>query len=64
MDGGANSGLASADVHVLAYADIMGVGQSSINTFQLVTCTSVHMAQGPIALIMNKYVERGEQSIH
>ena len=42
IDGGAHSGLAGADVHMLdyteQYADSMGVGQASINTLPCVTC--------------------------
>ena len=51
IDGGATGGLAGTGVHMLEYteqyADIMGVGQASINTLSLVTCAGmIHMTQG------------------
>ena len=67
IDGGANDGLASTDMHVLKYteqcADITGVGEESINTLPLLTCSgTVHKTQGPVVLIMNQYAYYGKGS--
>ena len=66
-DQGANGGLASADFHMLEYteqyADIMGVGQVSLNALPLVTCDgTIHMTQDPVVLIVNQYTFYGKVS--
>ena len=67
IDGGANGGFPGTDVHVLEYteqyADIMGVGQPSINALPLVTCAgTIQTTQGSIVLIMNQYTYNGKGS--
>ena len=52
--------MASAYVCMLEYteqyADIIRVGQVSLNALQLVTCAgTTYMTQGPIVLVMNQY---------
>ena len=59
IDGGANGGLADADIHMHKYnkkcADITGVGQASITTLPLVACAgTVHTTQGPSLPILRR----------